>query len=172
VSVNAAMLKAMRDEGLSLDACIRILEAGERKADRTNAERQARHRTRKRNAVTVTVTPPNDIDTLTPEVSEPNGSSPQPWVCPVGVDAQVWKDFLGNRKRKRQGNTPTAWKRFADDLGRVSATTGIPPPKLIEHAAASGWAGIYDPTARDQTNERPSNPTAIALQRLTGAFGH
>lgn len=156
MSFNAAMLEQMKAEGLDLDACIRVLKAGERKADPTNAARQARHRTKKRegksNAVTVTpVTPPNDIDILTPrEVSEPSGSSPQrPWALPAGVSLQVWTDFLGNRKRKRLGNTPTAWKSFNDDLDRVSAQTGIPPPKLIEMCTAKGWGAIYDPRGND-----------------------
>jgi hypothetical protein len=112
---------------------------------------------------------PNTLGTVIS--SEPNGSSPKPWACPVGVDRQVWADFLGNRKRKRQGNSVTAWKRFNDDLARISMKTGIPPPKLIEDAAASGWAGIYDPNSRSHANDRPDNPTAIAVQRLTGTFG-
>lgn len=99
-----------------------------------------------------------------------NDTSPRPWACPVGVNPQVWKDFLSNRKRKRQGNTDTAWKKFNDDLARVSVLTGIPPPKLIEMCAAEGWGGIYDPT-KEARNERPDNPTALAVQRLTGTFG-
>ena len=157
MSFNVAMLKAMRAEGLDFDAAIRVLEAGEKKSDPTNAARQARHREKKRNAVTVTpVTPPNDIDILTPQaqVSEPSGSSPSPraWALPVGVSLQVWQDFLKNRKRKNLSNTETAWKGFCDDLKRVSTQSGIPPPKLIEHAAAKGWGGIYDP--RDEGNGR------------------
>lgn len=101
--------------------------------------------------------------------SEPKGSSPRPWACPVGVGNQVWADLLSNRKRKRAGNTHTAWKKFQDDLARVSLQTGIPPPKLIEHAAASGWAGIYDP--RDNRHERSdANPTATALARVQAAI--
>jgi hypothetical protein len=135
----------------------------ENRADPTNAARQARHRAKKkaeRNAVTVTpVTPPNDIDILTPQVqvSEPSGSSPspRPWALPVGVSLQVWTDFLANRKRKRLGTTETAWKAFNDDLKRVSSQTGIPPPKLIEQCTAKGWGAIYDP--RDQHGERSHN---------------
>jgi hypothetical protein len=172
MSFNSAMLKQMQEEGLDLDACIRVLEAAEKKADPTNAQRQARFRANKKaksNAVTVTpVTPPNDKDILTPlaEVSEPNGSSPQPraWALPVGVSLQVWTDFLTNRKRKRQPNTDTAWKSFNDDLRRVSAQTGIPPPKLIEQCVAKGWGAIYDP--RNSRDERPSNPTASAVTRI------
>jgi hypothetical protein len=176
VSFNVAMLKQMQAEGLDFDAAIRVLEAGERKSDTTNAQRQARHRAKEKtdNAVTITpVTPPNDIDILTPlaEVSEPNGSSPQPrpWALPVGVSLQVWNDLLSNRKRKRLGNTPTAWKAFNDDLARVSLQTGIPPPQLIEQCTAKGWGAIYDP--RDNRNERPdTNPTATALARVQSAI--
>lgn len=73
MSFNSAMLEQMKAEGLDLDACIRIVKAGEKKADPSNAQRQARHRERRKgakaesNGVTVTgVTGfPNDKDILT-----------------------------------------------------------------------------------------------------------
>ncbi len=101
-----------------------------------------------------------DTDTVKePVSSEAKASSPRAWARPKGVDTQVWKDLLSNRKRKNKSNTsPTAWKRFCDDLRRVSSATGIPPPTLIEHAAAEGWAGIYDPNARDKQNGQPRQP--------------
>ena len=102
--------------------------------------------------------------------SEPKGSSPRAWSLPAGVSLQVWTDFLSNRKRKRLGSTPTAWKHFQEDLARVSRLTGIPPPQLIEQCTAKGWGAIYDP--RDTRNERPDNPTAIAVQRVTSAMSH
>jgi hypothetical protein len=141
----------------------RVVKWGNRQfqSDRSK-ERVAAHRERKRQArgkcngvsetgnadVTLQERPRNapetELETDT-EVSEPKGSSPRPWALPAGVSLQVWTDFLGNRKRKRLGNTPTAWKAFQDDLNRVAAQTGIPPPKLIEHAAAKGWGSINDP---------------------------
>lgn len=105
------------------------------------------------------------------EVSDAKASSRRAWTLPEGVSLQVWNDLLSNRKRKRLGNTETAWKSFNDDLTRISNQTGIPPPDLIKHAAAKGWGAIYDPNERSHGNERPSNPTSIAVQRLTGAFG-
>jgi hypothetical protein len=99
--------------------------------------------------------------------SEPKGSSPRPWDCPVGVDRQVWDDFLENRKRKKLGKTATAWKSFNGDLSRVAAQTGIPPPTLIEKCTAKGWGAIYDP--RDNRNERAdNNPLQSAVQRIIG----
>lgn len=107
--------------------------------------------------------PKAELETET-EVSEPNGSSPRPWSLPAGVSLQVWTDLKANRKRKRLPNTPTAWKGFNDDLARVSAQTGIPPPQLIEQCTAKGWGTIHDP--KDQRNERPNDPTTSALQRV------
>lgn len=96
--------------------------------------------------------------------SEPNGSSPRAWALPAGVSLQVWSDFLSNRRRKRLANTPTAWKAFLDDLARISAETGIPPPQLIEQCTAKGWGAIYDP--RDQRHDRPSNPLGTAVENI------
>jgi len=93
---------------------------------------------------------------------------PKPWKKPDGVEQQVWDDLLSNRKRKHCGNTPTAWKRFNDDLTRISDKTGIPPPRLIENAAACGWAAIYEPR-EDNFNGRDTDapsPTRVALQRI------
>ena len=105
------------------------------------------------------------------ESSDAKASSPRPWVCPVGVSSQIWSDFLKNRKRKRMVNTDTAWKGFNCDLARVSLQTGIPPPKLIEHAAAKGWGSINDPNERKIGNERPdANPTGTALSRVHDAL--
>lgn len=69
------MLRQMRDEGLDLEACIRVFEAAERKADPTNAARQARHRAKRKaseesNAVTVT------RDTVSPKEDQtPSGTN-------------------------------------------------------------------------------------------------
>lgn len=101
------------------------------------------------------------------DISEPKGSSPRPFDCPVGVSRQVWSDFMDNRKRKKLGKTATAWKSFNDDLARVSAQTGIPPPILIERCTAKGWGAIYDP--RDNRHERTdNNPLQSAVQRIIG----
>jgi predicted transcriptional regulator len=115
----------------------------------TSTDRVKRFRQRSK---TAPETPPDTETETDTEVSDAKASSPRAWACPVAVDPQIWTDLLSNRKRKRHGNTLTAWKRFNDDLDRISQQTGIPPPKLIEHAAASGWAGIYDP--RERSDER------------------
>lgn len=157
--------------GLLLDSQITSWKKRQYESD-SSTERSRKHRQSKRNDRATLqqrdATPPEtenrDIDS-----SEPKGSSPRPFACPVGVDPQVWKDLLGNRKRKRLGTSETAWRKFQGDLAKVSAQTGIPPPQLIEMCTAKGWGAIYDP--RDNRDERPdSNPTATALSRVIGAI--
>lgn len=99
--------------------------------------------------------PPKEIKSI-PCVREPRA-----WALPAGVSLQVWTDFLSNRKRKKLGQTDTAWKSFNDDLKRVSAQTGIPPPELIRQCTAKGWGAIYDP--RDNRDGQ---------QRTNGMAGH
>lgn len=156
MSLNAATIELLLAKGLTGDDLLEVARAMERRRDNTNAERQARYRekrnTRKSNArYSNGVTPPND-NTLTP--GEEANASPQIWVCPDGVADQVWKDLLSNRKRKRLPNTDTAWKAFNDDLCRISAQTGIPPPDLIRRCTARGWGAIYDPNGRNSANDQ------------------
>lgn len=98
------------------------------------------------------------------EGSEANASSP--WARPLGIEKQVWNDLLINRKRKNLPNTQSAWKRFNDDLARISVETGIPPPKLIERCTERGWGAIYDP--RESRNDRQTGlgKTTAALAGL------
>ena len=150
-----------------IDAELERVSAKSLKSKRA-AQASVQRRFGKRSADVERVLNHTDTDTDT-EVSEPKGSSPRPFACPVGVNPQVWSDLLGNRKRKRLGNSATAWKAFLDDLQRVSLQTGIPPPQLIEQCTAKGWGAIYDP--RDNRNERTdTNPTATALRRVQDAI--
>jgi hypothetical protein len=91
-------------------------------------------------------------DTSLAASDAPTGSAANPFPRPDGVDPQHWADFLTNRRRKRLANTPTAHKRLMLDLARL-ADDDWPPGRLIEHAAAKGWGGIYDPRGdRDRNN--------------------
>lgn len=175
-----ALFAAFVELGLIADGAISAWGKRQFQSD-DSKERVRKHRAEKRRKTATTeagnadvtacngdVTPPY-TETET-DISEPKGSSPRPWALPAGVSLQVWQDFKTNRKRKRLPNTDTAWKTFNDDLKRVSAQTGIPPPKLIEQCTAKGWGSIHDP--RESRNERPDNPTAIAVQRVSSALSH
>lgn len=179
--MNSAAMRLLQAKGLSFDDCIEVAEALERKKDNTAAERQARYRAKRKDAKSRRnsngVTPPID-NNHTPSVSpngEPQGGGaavdfPKPDWCD---DDQVWSDFLKNRKRKRQPNTPTAYKGFLDDIARI-ADDEWPPGRLLRHAATKGWGGIYDPRSsgvpnndnRKSTGGSTRNAAQAALERL------
>lgn len=161
MSVNSAMLEAMKAEGLDLDACIRIIKAGERRADPTNAERQARHRAKKKaesNGVTVTRdTPPNDRDILTPlappdvisdEITPPI-ENPETGLKPEQV-LEAWNvmaDETGLPKAKltpeRRKKLRTFVKRHSvDDI--TEAIWAIPRSPFLRGENDRGWRANFD----------------------------
>jgi hypothetical protein len=169
-----ATMRAMIELGLTDEQKLVLLAAIEKDAGpsrSTSAERQRRYRERWKDSDGVTsdvtalrnerdVTASPYEDTSTPLPSEPSGSSggedaraskPPAFPKPEWADQQNWTDFLANRRRKGRTNTPSAYKRFLDDIARL-ADNDWPPGRLLEHAAAEGWAGIYDP--REKRNGR------------------
>jgi hypothetical protein len=97
--------------------------------------------------------------------SSARAKKPDPFPMPEWADPQVWSDFLANRRKKSRPNTATAHKRMLTDIAKL-ANDEWPPGRLLEHAAARGWAGIYDPrenlngnrdrTAPDRRDHRSS----------------
>lgn len=181
MALKAEVLDALLDAGASAEMIVAAIKADmaqdelRREAKRSsNAERQQRYRDKRKNRKSRgsnadnalrPVTPPIE-DNHTPSVLSPNGEKhstakprdpfPMPEWC---EDEQVWADFLANRKRKRLPNTPTAHKGFLDDIARISSPEW-PPWRLLKHATAKGWGGIYDPTG-DRTpgndNRKPNS---------------
>jgi hypothetical protein len=141
-------------------------------------ERVRRHREKKRQETTdVTacngdVTPPY---TETETETEEGGSNEPPsarvlWSKPpVDVEKQTWTDFKANRRQKKLGFTASTYNHVSKELQRVSVLTGIPPPTLLEHAAAAGWGGIYDPNERKQ-HGRSNRPSPLD-QLVAASFG-
>lgn len=171
MAFNAAMLEQMKAEGLDLDACIRVLRAGEKKADPTAAERMRNMRARsKGEKVTRNVTrvTPND-NNLTPG-SEAKASSPFS-KCPDGVNPQHWSDFLKIRKRKGCVDSDTAYAAVIRDLENFS-DNDWPPGRLVQRSAENNWAKIVNP--RESKYDRPANQQCgktTAAIAANGGFG-
>jgi hypothetical protein len=127
----------------------------------------------------------NERDILTSREDlpqEPNGSLPQGakrtksavrWSCPLGVQPGHWSDFLANRSRKRCAQTQTAYDAVLADIAKF-ADDEWPPGRLVEHAAAKGWASINDP--RSDYGKRPHSERQsgweTAYHANMGAEGH
>lgn len=161
MSFNAAMLEAMQDEGLDLSGCIRVLRAAERGKDTTNAERQARHRAKKKadsNGVTVTAfkgsndidiltsqTPPQVIsDEITPPIEIPNSE-----VSPENV-IEAWNVMAGEAGVPKAKMTPERRKKLktfvkrhpADDI--TEAIWAVPRTPFLRGENPRGWKANID----------------------------
>lgn len=155
MALNSAMLEQMKAEGLDLDACIRILKAGEKKADPTNAERQARYRAkRKDNAVTVTPSAPNDI-ILNP--CEPIGSNEpippdaeNPVLLPEHV-VEVWNELAARRGLKAVARlSPERRRTLKTRIGQntiqdfTEAIAAIDRSPFLCGQNDRGWKAYFD----------------------------
>jgi hypothetical protein len=170
-----AMLKQMQAEGLDLAACIRVFDAGNAKQDKTNAERQARHRAkRKSNAVTVTpVTPPNERDNLTPrEVSEDKSSSPQArFVLPADIPADPFRGFVEMRAKSGKRMTDHAKHLAVLRLRKLRDEDGWPPGDVLNHSTLNGYQGLFPPkdSRNDQRSLPRTRPNLTSLVRAANA---
>lgn len=162
MSFNVAMLEAMQAEGLDLSACIRVLRAGEKKADPTAAERKRRQRAKSRRDVTRD--PPNEEDNLTPG-SEAKASSPI-YPPPQGVSDAIWGDFLKSPKRKKAGMNPTAYTGICNNL-KTLAEHGFPPGEMVALAVERGWVTVklewVQNNERRPANDRGKSAAAYAM---------
>lgn len=103
--MRAETMRFLAERGLTMDDIIHAAELEQHRADPTNAERQARHRAKKRNGVTVTALPPPiERDHTPPVSSEPEGSSETP---PAPLDG----------KEVRPEHVIEAWNLMADQSG-------------------------------------------------------
>jgi hypothetical protein len=61
-----------------------------------------------------------------------------PIIKPVGVDDQVWQDWLTHRKKKKASVTPTVLKQFAEQAQKA----GLSVEQAFVHCCARGWVGF------------------------------
>ena len=160
MSLNAATLEILIAKGLSASDLLDVARAMESTKTKSKAAiRQARYRERKEaesvtNDVTCDVTnPPNDIYSnphpsvtkVTLDHSVKRGREAKPFdVCPDGVDAAHWRDFLANRRAKRLPNTETAYRGVLRKLAKLT-NDEWPPGRLMQAIVEKGWASIHDP---------------------------
>lgn len=91
-----------------------------------------------------------------PRENNPRARKAEDFPKPDWADPQVWSDFMLNRKRKRMTNSATAYRGFLRDIDK-HATADWPPGRLLEHAAAKGWASINPPENQDMNHANDRN---------------
>jgi hypothetical protein len=147
VSLNAATIEILIAKGLSASDILDVARASEVKADRTNAERQARHRAKKSNAVTVTpvteTDPPNEYISNPPiKPCDPSGSQP-PF---AEIVVSKWNEGPAKRGARKAQRLDVSRKRFLTDRvkefgqdGVLAAIRGIGLSDWHCGIGANGW---------------------------------
>jgi hypothetical protein len=182
MSLNAAMIQALVDKGMSAQDILDIAKASEVKLDRTAADRQARYRERKkgkRNAVTSRRDPPIERD-HTPSDISPDGENQNDaiatrdadWIeVPDWIPAKPWNGYLAMRKRKRAWPTPNAVEIIIADLSKWRAK-GHDPGAILNTSTVSNWTGIFEPkvTSNGQ-HPHPAKPSTRDIgERVAARF--
>lgn len=172
--MNADALAFLAERGLSLEEIIEFARISERKADRTNAERQARHREKRKSETTkVTrynngVTPPIEEIHTPQSVCSPDGEKQtaarkkraEPVPKPDDVSEQVWVDFLDHRRKVRADVSQTAIAGFRREADRV----GWSLEQAISESVLRGWRGfkakwVQDHDRRNTDPRRSAQPS-------------
>lgn len=182
MSLNAAMIQALVDKGLTAQDILDIAKASEVKLDRTAADRQARYRERKkgkRNAVTSRRDPPIERDhTPLPDIS-PDGEN-QKDVCvrdadwpeiPDWVPVKPWNGYFEMRKQKKAWPTAYAVELILADL-RTWRAKGHDPGAILNTSTVSKWTGIFEPKAPPNgQHSHPAKPTTRDIgQRVAARY--
>lgn len=158
MSLNAATIAVLIGKGLTAEDLLEVARATEVKADRTNAERQSRHR-RKRNAVTVTDAPLNESISKPPVSSEPEGSTETPTTpksngkAPVAVSpeqvVEAWNTMAAEAGVPKAKLTPERRRKLGTFVRRHSidditeAIWAVPRSPFLCGENDRGWkAGI------------------------------
>lgn len=162
MSLTSHMMKSLKEEGLDLDAIIRVAEASEKRADTTGAARQARCRAKKKGAESNGVTSrrdalPNDRDILTPPVPPqvisneitPPIENPKPPVSPEHV-IEAWNVMAVEAGVPKAKMTPERRKKLVTFIHRhpiddiTEAIWAVPRTPFLRGENDRGWKASID----------------------------
>ena len=197
MSLDPAVLRALRDAGATVDMIIAAVEAdaardeARKEAKRAgNAARQARFRARNnaRNAdnallevtdVIPSPSPsPNEIlnPNPTPAPVENTPARDEPVGLPIGASAEQWAGFVEMRRRIRKPLTARAQQLALRKLS-ILAENGQPPGAVLDQSTLNGWQGLFP--LKDQrngnrnfnrTDENSPGSTISAAARVFGGM--
>ena len=185
----AALARQMFEAGTPMEGILLALEAVEARDNAAAAKRaqaaarKQAQRDRERDChATVTGhvsdNPPLDKEKRTKkEINPPRTHTHETpvreadlWVCPEGVNPAHWRDFMKARKRKHCVTTPTAHAGVMNDLARL-ADEEWPPGRLVELAAAKGWASINYPDEGLRNGSARNKIISVAGSRGSSVTG-
>jgi|SRR5690606_9227954 len=179
MSLNAATIELLLSKGLSGDDLLEVARAMEKKVDRTAAERQARHRAKKRtkrNAVTVTRDPPIDRTHTPGSEILPDGKTQNSAgakyrdLKPDDVSDETWDGFEAARKARRSPITATVVRKICEEADRARWRW----EDAFAEISARGWQSFKAEWVQEKSNgtgNRTGGSTADTAQRVRERFG-
>lgn len=156
MSLNASTIEFLLSKGLTGEDLLVVAQCMEQRRDPTNADRQARHRAKKRNAVTVTRDGfPNDIDILTPPTPPTNSNelaSSDPEIEEVTEEhvIEAWNVMADEAGLPKARMTPERRKKLKTFIRRhrpddiTEAIWSIPGTPFLIGENDRGWKADLD----------------------------
>lgn len=111
-----------------------------------------------------------DTDTVKePVLSEAKASSRSraKFILPSDIPAEPWADYEDMRKRMGKPMTDKARVLAVNRLRKLRDEDGWPPGDVLNNSTLNSYQGLFPPPAPRDRHERPDNPLAIAVQRVS-----
>lgn len=136
--------------------------------ERVRKHRAAKDVTNKKRYSNVTVTPPETEAETEAETKDKKKVATRPVsdfnddVIRLGINLELWEEFLKNRKRLRASNTPAALKTLINKIERFQQQ-GHDANALVETANERGWKSVFEPDQPKSGN----SPTAREIAGMS-----
>lgn len=74
----------------------------------------------------------------------------------LGIDAELWQEYMATRKRIKATSTPRAINTLINKITSLAAV-GHNPVQLVEEANANGWKSVYAKSQEDSSRRTASH---------------
>lgn len=78
-------------------------------------------------------------------------------ILPIGVDENIWNEFIKIRKKLKAQNTEFAIKQLLNNLIKISKETGDNPNEILLQSIESSWKGVFPIRKNQQSNNQMSD---------------
>jgi len=114
----------------------------------SNAESASTHDCFMNTLTTQTLNDQQQITVFNKLLSVQNKQAVPAEVYQLGIDAELWNEYMATRKRVKATSTPRAIITLINKITRLAAI-GHNPTQLVEEANESGWKSVYAKTGDD-----------------------
>ena len=121
----------------------------------SNAESASTHDCFMNTLTTQTLNDQQQITVFNKLLSVQNKQAVPAEVYQLGIDAELWNEYMATRKRAKATSTSRAIKTLINKIASLAAV-GHNPVQLVEEANANGWKSVYPRAQEDHTRRTAS----------------